>query len=125
MTEVVLFDGSSSLESNDEIVVTDNQMKTLTCQTGDANPVPIIIWYIDNHMKQNETTSDFVFTPSNDDHGLRIHCKAYNIQPPDEAVVSSSPVLFVRGIFNYKFSTMFSIRVLQYSFYISFHKISI
>lgn len=97
MTSVILFDGISSPGNSDEVVVTENQQKSLTCRTGDANPVSTIVWYIDDDVQQHETNGNFSFIPSNSDHGKRIYCKAYNIQPQEEAVVSSSPKFYVRG----------------------------
>ncbi|XP_053389787.1 nephrin-like, partial [Mercenaria mercenaria] len=96
VTTVTIHDGNASPQSDDIIEVIGNKEKTLTCTTGESNPAPTIIWYIADQKKQNGTGINYTFTPTNDNHNQSIYCKAYNLQPATEAVVSAKPKLFVK-----------------------------
>ena len=62
-----------------------------------SRPDPTVIWYIGTDIKQTSTSTSYIVTASESDHNKEIYCKAYNLQPENQAVESSKPKLYVRG----------------------------
>ena len=62
-----------------------------------SRPPPTVIWYIGLTVRQNSTSTSYTVTASEADHDQIIYCKAYNLQPENQAVESVKPKLYVRG----------------------------
>ena len=62
-----------------------------------SRPSPTVTWYIGSTVIQNSTSTSYTVTATESDHNKEIYCKAYNLQPEDQAVESGRPKLFVRG----------------------------
>lgn len=92
---VTLKDGSDNPTTS--IDVTENQSKTLTCITSTSRPTATIVWYIGNTERYRSSGSNsFTFIPTNTDHNMNIYCKAFNLQPESQAVISAAPSLYVK-----------------------------
>ena len=62
-----------------------------------SRPSPTVTWYIGSTVIQNSTSTSYTVTATESDHNKEIYCKAYNLQPEDQAVESGRPKLYVRG----------------------------
>ena len=78
-----------------------------------SRPPPTVIWYIGSENKQQSPSTSYSVTASESDHNKEIYCKAYNLQPEHQAVVSSKPKLYVRG------------NVKRFKIYISVYEVSV
>ena len=85
--------------NNDEVEVDKGVPTTFGCNIipSTSRPSPTVIWYIGSTVKQQSTSTTYTVTASEADHNKEIYCKAYNIQPESQAVVSYKPKLYVRG----------------------------
>lgn len=95
ITSVQLYDGN--LEPMDEtiITVTENVNHSITCKSGPSRPPPTYTFYIGINKMSESKNNTLTFMPNRNQHDMIIYCKAYNLQEPDNAVVSSKPRLFV------------------------------
>ena len=86
--------------SSDTLVVDKGVPTTLGCNIipSTSRPPPSVIWYIGTVKKQQSTTStSYTVIVTESIHNKDIYCKAYNLQPENQAVESSQPRLYVRG----------------------------
>ena len=85
--------------SSDKVKVDIGVPTTLLCKIipSTSRPAPTVIWYIGSVNKQQSTSTSYTVTAAESDHDKIIYCKAYNLQPESQAVVSSKPKLYVRG----------------------------
>ena len=85
--------------NTDTVEVDFGEPRTFRCKIipSTSRPDPIVTWYIGTDVKQNSTSNTYTVTASETDHDQRIYCKAYNLQPESQAVLSVKPKLYVRG----------------------------
>ncbi|XP_060606435.1 uncharacterized protein LOC132758755 [Ruditapes philippinarum] len=95
-----LKDGTGTVTG--QLQVISGISKTLTCDTSESRPAATIVWYIGTQEKQRSTSSTFSFNPKTIDHNKTVYCKAFNIQPENQAVVSYKTILFVQERTNVK-----------------------
>ncbi|XP_060576865.1 uncharacterized protein LOC132734171 [Ruditapes philippinarum] len=78
--------------------VTDGISEVFKCTTSDSRPLPTIVWYIGRTEKKRVvgTESTHAFIPSISESGKEVYCKAFNIQPENEALSSNKVSLYVR-----------------------------
>ena len=88
--------GKNHIANN--LMVTSGMPVTLTCEPSISRPAPTILWFIGKTLKQSSISPKYSLTATNDDHGMVIYCKAYNQQSASQAVTSSTPKLYVRGM---------------------------
>jgi hypothetical protein len=83
--------------------VTDGISEIFKCTTSDSRPLPTIVWYIGQTEKKRVvgTESTLAFIPSITDSGKEVYCKAFNIQPENEALCSNKVSLYVKGKCNH------------------------
>ncbi|XP_060565945.1 uncharacterized protein LOC132724975 [Ruditapes philippinarum] len=88
-------EGSSRVSS---INATDGISEIFKCTTSDSRPIPTIVWYIGRTEKIRVvgTESTLAFIPSITDTGKNVYCKAFNIQPENEALSSNKVSLYVK-----------------------------
>jgi hypothetical protein len=95
VSNATLKNGTSTVTG--QLHVISGISKTLTCDTGVSRPAATIVWYFGTQEKQRSTSSTFSLNPQTIDHNKTVYCKAFNIQPESQAVVSYKSILFVQG----------------------------
>ncbi|XP_060594148.1 uncharacterized protein LOC132748517 [Ruditapes philippinarum] len=96
VAKVSLKIGNSSRVSS--LNVTDGISEIFKCTTSDSRPLPTIVWHIGQTEKKRVvgTESTLAFIPSITDSGKEVYCKAFNIQPENEALSSNKVSLYVK-----------------------------
>jgi hypothetical protein len=100
VSNATLKEGTSTV--TEQLQVIRGFSKTLTCDTSVSRPAATIVWYIGTQEKHRSTFSTFSFSPQTTDHNKTVYCKAFNIQPENQAVVSYKSILFVQGSLIYR-----------------------
>jgi hypothetical protein len=97
----------NSVQAN-SLNLTAGISETFTCTTSVSRPLPTIIWYIGRTEQKRVvgTESNFAFIPKITDNGQQVYCKAFNIQPESEALLSDKVVLNVKGKSNLKLANI-------------------
>ena len=85
------------LLSNKTLGVLVGENVTFRCQPDINQPPATIIWFIDDEMQQNSTATEFIVSVTLDLHNTHVYCKAYNLQPQNESVMSNIVLLNVEG----------------------------
>ena len=96
VTRVFLHDGIFQPNNCSFINANEGILKSLTCTSGESRPTPVFLWYVDNQIRQNHSSSVFTFTPQMNDHDKSVFCMAYNVQGYAPAE-SSKPKLYLTG----------------------------
>ncbi|XP_060575518.1 uncharacterized protein LOC132732981 isoform X2 [Ruditapes philippinarum] len=97
VTSVSLVSGNTSLVGT--INVTVGILSNMTCTPSESRPTPTVIWYSGQEEKErvlNSSNSNFALIPKIEDNGKDVYCKAFNIQPENEAVSSNRVLLNVK-----------------------------
>ncbi|XP_060565943.1 uncharacterized protein LOC132724974 [Ruditapes philippinarum] len=96
VAKVSLKIGNSSKASS--LNVTDGISEIFKCTTSYSRPLPTIVWYIGRTEKIRVvgTESTLAFIASKADTGKDVYCKAFNIQPENEALFSNKVSLHVK-----------------------------
>jgi hypothetical protein len=100
VTSVSLVSGNTSLVGT--INVTVGILSNMTCITSESRPTPTIIWYSGQEEKErllNSSNANFSLIPEIEDNGKEVYCKAFNIQPENEALSSNKVLLNVKSTY--------------------------
>ena len=97
MSSTSIKDNNIDLDNGTTVIVTNGLSKTLTCVPSLCRPAATVTWYIGGVQKASSNTSyEFTFTPTENDHNKSIYCTALNLQT---TVTSKKAVLDVTGMY--------------------------
>lgn len=100
MSNVTLKDGENIAPKS--LQVKSDFSTTLTCTPSVSRPAATVVWYIGTEERQRTSSnSTFTFLPQNRDNNKPIFCKAFNLQPEEQAVISYKTMLNVLGKHDY------------------------
>ena len=95
ITSVKIHDGDQEMTAESTIIVTENVSHSITCVHGPSRPPPLYRFCLGTNMFPGSRNNTLTFTPKRHQHGTEIYCKAYNLQEPENAVVSDKPKLYI------------------------------